>query len=230
MSYRLHIANKNYSSWSMRPWVLMRALEIDFEEVLTPFEYGQRQPGFDAFSPTGKVPCLVDGGLTLWDSLAICEYLAETHSGVWPEPVAARAFARCASAEMHSGFGALRDECSMNCGLAIALGTPSEALERDIERLEALWGEGLSRFGGPWLAGDAFTAVDAFFAPVAVRIRGYQLELGREAMAYAERLLAHPAVATWVNEGIQEPWREAFHEQDCIRDRRVIEDRRPPQH
>lgn len=230
MRYRLHIANKNYSSWSMRPWVLMRARNIAFEEVLTPFEYGQRQPGFDNFSPTGQVPCLIDGELTLWDSLAICEYLAEAHPGVWPQERVARAFARCAAAEMHSGFGALRDECSMNCGLTLALDQPSGALMRDLKRLETLWREGLSRFGGPWLAGNAFTAVDAFFAPVAVRLRGYQLSLEREAMGYAERLLAHPAVATWIDEGLREPWREAFHEKDCLRDRRVIEDCRPFPH
>ncbi|WP_438764643.1 glutathione S-transferase family protein [Kushneria sp. TE3] len=228
MRYRLHIANKNYSSWSMRPWVLMGALGIDFEEVLTPFEYGARQPAFDAFSPTGKVPCLVDGALTVWDSLAICEYLAETTPAVWPQDPMARAFARCAAAEMHSGFAALRDECSMNCGLTIEVGTPSEALTRDLERLDLLWCSGLERFGGPWLAGDAFTAVDAFYAPVAVRLKNYQLPLGEGAMAYVERLLAHPAVAEWVEAGTQEPWREAFHEEDCIRGRRVIEDRRPP--
>ncbi|WP_456269280.1 glutathione S-transferase family protein [Kushneria sp. AK178] len=228
MRYRLHIANKNYSSWSMRPWVLMRTLGIDFEEVLTPFEYGSRQPSFDAFSPTGKVPCLVDESLTVWESLAICEHLAEAHPEVWPVDPVARAFARCAAAEMHSGFGALRDECSMNCGLTIEVGTPSEALARDLERLEALWAAGLERFGGPWLAGNAFTAADAFYAPVAVRVRGYQLTLGETAMAYVDRLLSHPAVAEWVEAGIHEPWREAFHEEDCIRGRRVIEDRRPP--
>ena len=228
MHYRLHIANKNYSSWSMRPWVLMHALDIPFDEVLTPFEYGARQPAFDAFSPTGKVPCLVDGPLKVWDSLAICEYLAEANPAVWPHEPVARAFARCAAAEMHSGFPALRDECSMNCRLVIALTTPSEALKRDLERLEALWCYGLKRFGGPWLAGDRFTAVDAFFAPVAVRIRGYQLTLGEQAMAYVGRLLAHPSVSDWVNTGIQEPWREASHEEDCIRDRKVIKEHLPP--
>ncbi|WP_445619693.1 glutathione S-transferase family protein [Kushneria sp. Sum13] len=228
MRYRLHIANKNYSSWSMRPWVLMRALDIDFEEVLTPFEYGTRQPTFDAFSPTGKVPCLVEGDLTVWDSLAICEYLAETHSAVWPHEPVARAFARCAAAEMHSGFPALRDECSMNCRLVIALTTPSEALKRDLERLEALWCYGHERFGGPWLAGDRFTAVDAFFAPVAVRVKNYQLDLGKQAMAYVDQLLAHPSVVDWVNAGIQEPWREVSHEEDCIRDRKVIREHLPP--
>ncbi|MFC0338035.1 glutathione S-transferase [Kushneria avicenniae] len=228
MRYRLHIANKNYSSWSMRPWVLMRALDIAFEEVLTPFEYGMRQPSFDVFSPSGKVPCLVESDLTVWDSLAICEYLAEAHPAVWHHEPVARAFARCAAAEMHSGFGALRDECSMNCRLVIALTTPSEALKRDLKRLESLWCFGLERFGGPWLAGDRFTAVDAFFAPVAVRLKNYQLDLNEQAMAYVDRLLSHPAVAEWVSTGIQEPWREASHEEDCIRDRRVVREHQPP--
>ena len=226
MSRHLYIANKNYSSWSMRPWVLMQALDIPFNEVMVPFVHGDRQPQFDAFSPTGKVPCLVDGEVTIWDSLAICEYLAEGTPGVWPDAPTARSFARCAVAEMHSGFPALRNECSMNCSLTIDMGTPSAALEQNLKRLESLWCEGLARFGGPWLAGDAFTAVDAFYAPVAVRLKGYQLHLGEQAMAYAARLLEHPSVAAWIAEGIAEPDREMSHENDCIRDRRVVEDAR----
>ena len=226
MAYRLFIANKNYSSWSMRPWVLLRALQIPFEEVLTPFEGAGQQQAFTRFSPTAKVPCLHDDDQVVWESLAIAEYLAEAHPSAWPTDRAARAWARCASAEMHSGFAALRDECSMNCALSIDLGTPSEALERDLKRLDTLWQEGLETFGGPWLAGDAFTAVDAMFAPVAVRIRGYGIELGATAMVYAERLLAHPAVAEWIEQGIAEPWVDEPHEADCVRGRRVIADRR----
>lgn len=228
MTYRLFIANKNYSSWSMRPWVLLRALEIPFEEVLTPFEGAGQQQAFTHFSPTAKVPCLHDGDQVVWDSLAILEYVAEDHPAVWPADRAARSWARCASAEMHSGFAALRDECSMNCSLVIDLDTPSESLEKELIRLDALWQEGLETFGGPWLAGDAFTAVDAMFAPVAVRLRGYGIELGTAAMAYAERLLAHPAVAEWIEQGIAEPWVDEPHEIDCIRDRRVLADRRQP--
>ncbi|WP_322528816.1 glutathione S-transferase family protein [Salinicola sp. LHM] len=228
MTYRLFIANKNYSSWSMRPWVLLRALEIPFEEVLTPFEGAGQQQAFTHFSPTAKVPCLHDGDQVVWDSLAILEYVAEDHPAVWPADRAARSWARCASAEMHSGFAALRDECSMNCSLIIDLDTPSESLEKELIRLDALWQEGLETFGGPWLAGDAFTAVDAMFAPVAVRLRGYGIELGTAAMAYAERLLAHPAVAEWIEQGIAEPWIDEPHEIDCIRDRRVLADRRQP--
>lgn len=228
MTYRLFIANKNYSSWSMRPWVLLRALEIPFEEVLTPFEGAGQQQAFTHFSPTAKVPCLHDGDQVVWDSLAILEYVAEDHPAVWPADRAARSWARCASAEMHSGFAALRDECSMNCSLVIDLDTPSESLEKELIRLDALWQEGLETFGGPWLAGDAFTAVDAMFAPVAVRLRGYGIELGMAAMAYADRLLAHPAVAEWIEQGIAEPWIDEPHEADCIRDRRVLADRRQP--
>lgn len=226
MNYRLFIANRNYSSWSMRPWVLMRALDIDFEEVLTPFEGAGRQRAFEAFSPTGKVPCLHDHDQVIWESMAIVEYLAEAYPGVWPAQREARSWARSATAEMHAGFAALRDECSMNCALRIELGTPSEALTRDLERLDALWQEGLACFGGPWLAGEHFTAVDAFYAPVAVRIRGYGLRLGPASMAYAERLLDQPAVAEWIEQGIREPWVDEPHEADCTRGRRVLEDLR----
>ncbi len=228
MRYRLFIANRNYSSWSMRPWVLMQALAIEFEEILTPFDGAGRQTAFEAFSPTGKVPCLHAGEDVIWESLAIVGYLAEAHPAVWPAQAGARAWARAATAEMHAGFSALRDECSMNCALRIELGTPSPALARDIARLDALWAEELARFGGPWLAGAEFTAVDAFYAPVAVRIHGYGIELGDEQAAYAERLRAHPAVADWIAQALCESWIDESHEADCIRGRRVLEDRRAP--
>src|ERR1700748_212059 len=118
--YTLHIANKNYSSWSLRSWVLMRELGIAFNERLTVFD-GAGNAAFRSFSPTGKVPCLTDGDITVWDSLAIAEYLAERHPGVWPSAPAARAWARSAAAEMHSGFGELRNRCSMTCGLRVKL-------------------------------------------------------------------------------------------------------------
>lgn len=228
MTYRLFIANKNYSSWSMRPWVLLRALEIPFEEVMTPFEGDGQQSAFATFSPTAKVPCLHDGDSVVWESLAIIDYIAEDHPQSWPQAREARTWARCASAEMHAGFPALRNECSMNCALRIDLGEPGAALARDIARLEALWQEGITRFGGPWLAGEQFTAVDAMFAPVAVRVRGYGITLGSPSRDYVERLLAHPAVASWIEQGIAEPWVDGPHEADCIRGRQVIEDRRQP--
>ncbi|MCM5704528.1 glutathione S-transferase family protein [Larsenimonas salina] len=226
MAYRLFIANKNYSSWSMRPWVLMKALDAPFEETVVPFDGEGVQTAFEAFSPTAKVPCLHDGDTAIWDSLAIIEYVAEDHPAAWPGERCARAWARSASAEMHSGFSALRHECSMNCALTVELGTLSHALEKDIERLEALWRDGLARFGGPWLAGERFTAVDAMFAPVAVRVRGYGLALSEPASMYAQRLLTHPAVADWITQGIAEPWVDEPHEADCIRQRTVLKDRR----
>ncbi|KAK9364822.1 thioredoxin-like protein [Lipomyces kononenkoae] len=226
MAYTLYIGNKRYSSWSMRPWVLLKALNIPFEEKLQMFKPGVRQPDFLAFSPSGKVPCLHDTttAVVVWDSLAICEYIAEANPSAWPAEDAARTFARCASAEMHSSFDAIRDECSMNVGLRIELGTPSEALQRDIDRFNALFKEGARKFGGPWLAGKEFTIVDAMFAPIASRCKTYGISLEGEAMEYVGRLFEHPAVQDWVRDGIRETAREPFHEEDCLRGRKVLED------
>ncbi len=226
--YTLYIANKNYSSWSLRPWVLMRVLGIDFEERLIPF--GTATPGgrIADISPSARVPCLHDDGLRVWDSLAITEYLDEREQGVWPEGAPARAWARCAAAEMHSGFGALRNECSMSCGQRVALNAETPALRADLGRLGMLWTEGLSLWDGPWLAGSDFTAVDAFFAPVAFRIQTYGLVLPAPALDYAHRLLALPAMQQWYAEALQEPWREAAHEADVLAAGLVTHDYRSP--
>lgn len=218
----LHIANKNYSSWSLRPWVLMKALDIPFSERMHPFG------AVFSFSPTRRVPCLSDGDATIWDSLAITEYLAEYHSQVWPRDVVARAWARSAAAEMHSGFSVLRDICSMSCGQRVALNSISPALADDVARLDALWNEGLWRFGGPFLAGSEFTAVDAFFAPVAFRIQTYGLELGDAAMAYAQRLLDLPAMREWYAAALAETWREDAHETSIAAHGHVTADFRTP--
>ncbi|NBX41840.1 MAG: glutathione S-transferase, partial [Gammaproteobacteria bacterium] len=170
--YTLYITNKNYSSWSLRPWVLMRTLGIAFEERLVPLPEDDAAELFRSFSPSGRVPCLHDGDIVVWDSLAIVEYLAERHDGVWPTDARARAYARSASAEMHSSFFALRNHCSMTCGQRIVLRERPAALDADLARLAALWQQGLQSFGGPFLAGPRFSAVDAFFAPVAFRLRG----------------------------------------------------------
>lgn len=224
--YRLHIANKNYSSWSLRPWGLMRERGIPFEECLTPFEAGGSWQAFRGFSPTGLVPCLVDGEVAVWESLAIVEYLAERHAGIWPEDATARAWARSASAEMHAGFAALRTQCPMNCGVRVRLTGRSSALERDLARLDELWEQGLIRFGGPFLAGDAFTAVDAFFAPVAFRVQSFELPLGDLARAYVARLLALPAMQQWYREALAEPWREETHEAELLASGALLEDHR----
>ncbi len=226
--YRLHIANKNYSSWSLRPWVLLRELGIDFEERVTPFaaDPAASRAAFLQFSPTGKVPCLHDGETVVWDSLAIAEYLAERHAGVWPGDARARAWARCAAAEMHTGFTTLRGQCTMNCGVRVRLHRVSPELRADLDRLEALWGQGLRLFGGPFLAGPVFTAVDAFFAPVAFRLQTYALPVAMEARAYAMRLLELPSMRRWYQEALRETWRDAPHDQELGRHGAVVSDQR----
>jgi len=225
---KLFIANKNYSSWSLRPWVLMRELGIPFEETLVPFAAHDEPSPFRSFSPTGKVPCLVDGDTVVWDSLAIAEYLAEHEPKVWPADAKARAWARAAAAEMHSGYGQLRSLCGMNCGLRVQLLQTPTALQQELVRLDALWSEGLTRFGGPFLAGAAFTAVDAFFAPVAFRVQTYQLGLSAPAYQYAQRLLSLPAMQDWYAAALREPWRDQAHEDEVQVSGRVLQDLRQP--
>ncbi len=210
--YTLYIANRNYSSWSLRPWVLMRELAIAFTEVVIPFGGTTGGRALRDVSPTARVPCLHDGALVVWDSLAIVEYLAERHAGVWPADATARAWARCAAAEMHSGYGALRERCTMNCGLRIRLHEFPPALAADVARLEALWTQGLAWFGGPFLAGERFTAADAFFAPVAFRVQTYDLPLSAASRAYAQRLLDLPSMQAWLAAALREPWRDEAHE------------------
>ncbi|MFA6311591.1 MAG: glutathione S-transferase family protein [Sterolibacterium sp.] len=222
--YALFIANKNYSSWSLRPWILMQQHAIPFEEHLSAFE---SRP-FREFSPSGRVPCLHDEGTVVWDSLAIIEYLAERHAGVWPADPQARAWARCAAAEMHSGFGVLRQYCGMNCGVRVRLHDLPTSLKQDIARIDELWADGLARFGGPFLAGTEFTAVDAFFAPVAFRINTYGLKLGPAAAAYAQCLLSLPAMQRWYAEALREPWRDVAHEDELKQYGNCVEDKRLP--
>ena len=224
--YTLYIANKNYSSWSLRPWVLMKTLGIPFEERLQVFQEGSNWEPFRQFSPVGLVPCLHDGSMVVWDSLGIAEYLAERHPGVWPADSAARAFARCAAAEMHAGFAVLRNICTMNCGLRIRLKETSPALQRNLDRVGELWNEGLQRFGGPFLAGPSFTAVDAFYAPVGFRVQTYDLKLSGAANSYASRLLALPAMRSWYAAALQETWREQAHEAEATGVGTVLQDLR----
>lgn len=224
--YELLIANKNYSSWSLRPWVLMTALGIPFREKLIPFPTGPSYSTYKPFSPTGRVPCLLNGAEQVWDSLAIVEYLAERHDGVWPADQQARTWARCAAAEMHSGFNALRNLCGMNCGIRVELAEQPASLQADIARIGELWSEGLQRFGGPFLAGKNFTAVDAFFCPVAFRQQSYGLSFGPVADAYAQRLRDLPAMRDWYAAALAEPWREAAHEAETVGAGRLVEDLR----
>jgi glutathione S-transferase len=224
--YELYIANKNYSSWSLRPWSLMRECGIPFTERLLPFGDPSWRD-YKRISPNGRVPCLVDGKTVVWDSLAIVEYLAERHAGVWPQDPVARAFARSAAAEMHSGFAELRNRCSMSCGVRMRLKETPAALERDLERIDGLWSDGLARFSGPYLAGSTFTAADAFYAPVAFRVQTYGLALGSpRARAYAERLLALPTLQAWYADALAETFRDEPHELEIAAFATVFEDLR----
>lgn len=224
MTYTLVTANRNYSSWSLRPWLLMKALGIAFTDRIEPFAAVENYEAFRAFSPTGQVPVLLDGERTVWDSLGIALYLAERHPGVWPQDEAARAWAMCAVTEMHGGFGALRSERTMNVGVRVDAKPPSPRLARDVARLAELWGEGLSRFGGPWLAGERFSAVDAFYAPVAFRVRTYGIDVGAPGAAWVETILAHPAMLDWEAQALAETWREVGHEAELADCGRVTAD------
>ena len=226
--YTLHIANKNYSSWSLRPWVLLRELKIPFTESLIPFHRADEWAAYRRIAPNGKVPCLVDGDITVWESLAIVEYLAERHAGVWPEAADARAWARSASAEMHAGFGELRNRCSMSCGIRVRLHTVTAALSADLVRIGALWNDGLDHFGGPFLAGPAFTAVDAFFAPIVFRAQTYDLALDPAAQAYMARMLELASLRAWYEQALRETWRDLPHEAEIAQYGRVIQDLRAP--
>ena len=224
--YELYIANKNYSSWSLRPWVLLRQLQIPFVEHLIAFGDAPSWDAYRKISPSGKVPSLIDGEIVVWDSLSIAEYLASEHAAVWPADRGARAWARSAAAEMHSGFVELRSRCSMSCGIRLRLNEFPAALTQDIARLDALWNDGLRRFGGPYLAGSAFTAVDAFFAPVAFRIQSYGLTLDRAAAEYALRLLKLAPMRDWYAAALAETLRDWPHETEILQMGSVLEDLR----
>jgi glutathione S-transferase len=204
----------------------MRELEIPFREHLVPFGEESSWLDFRKISPSGKVPCLVDGETVVWDSLAIAEYLAERHPRVWPAQAGARSWARSAAAEMHSGFGELRSRCSMSCGQRVRLHEFPAVLEREIARLGTLWNDGLHRFGGPYLAGEVFTAVDAFYAPVAFRVQSYALTLEPVSSAYVDRLLSTRAMQDWYADALKETLRDQPHDDEIARIGRVLDDLR----
>ena len=208
MVYQLAIGNKNYSSWSMRPWVLMTHFGLPFREINIALRTEQTAQHIQAVSPSGRVPVLVDGDLSIWDSLAIAEYLAEQHpeQALWPRDKTLRALARAATAEMHSGFSGLRNECSMNIkGRFLPVPPPqlSTDAQADIARIQALWQNLLTRSGGPFLCGE-FSIVDAFFAPVVTRFRTYRISLPDGLEAYAQTIEVNPAVKAWIDAGLAE--------------------------
>lgn len=203
---RLVIANKNYSSWSMRPWVVMKAFGISFEEIRIPLDQPDTSNQIARYSPAGRVPILLHGNVAIWDSLAICEYLAEQfpEHNLWPQATDARAMARCICAEMHSGFTGLRLAMSMNIRASFpGRGRTSEA-QADIGRVSEIWEKCLSEFGHhQFLFGD-FSIADAYFAPVAMRFRTYAVSLAPALQAYVDRVASHPAVAQWIREALAE--------------------------
>ncbi|WMT71708.1 glutathione S-transferase family protein [Bradyrhizobium sp. Ash2021] len=206
---KLVIGNKNYSSWSMRPWLALRANNIAFDEVLIPL-YTDDKADKDrilSFSRAGKVPALIDGDVTIWDSLAIIEYIAEKFPEIrlWPEDRAARAHARSISAEMHSGFMALRNECGMNLHRPVGAIALSDDARANVARIQQIWAECHARYGkqGPFLFG-AFSGADAMFAPVVHRFRTYAIPVAPEAQPYVDAMLSLPAFQQWTREGLAE--------------------------
>jgi glutathione S-transferase len=207
---KLVIGNKNYSSWSMRPWVLARQADIAFEEVLLKFDEasdGVRVAGIEPYSPTRKVPVLLVDGEPVWDSLAICETLAELHpeKQLWPAAADARRVARSICAEMHSGFQGLRGAMPMNLRASLPGKGRNPKSEKDIERVIEIWTSCRSRFarGGEFLFGR-FSVADAFYAPVATRFRTYAVSLPPAAQAYADAVLGAVAVREWIDAGRRE--------------------------
>lgn len=206
MALRLVIGNKNYSSWSMRPWLALRASNVPFEEAFIPLYTGEADKArILAFSGAGKVPILVDGEVTVWDSLAIIEYVAERfpEKKLWPEAPAVRAHARSISAEMHSGFAALRNECGMNLRRPVRAIALSDEARANISRVQEIWTECRARYGGPFLFG-AFSAADAMFAPVVHRFRTYAIPVTPEAQAYMDTMMALAAFREWTDGALAE--------------------------
>jgi glutathione S-transferase len=210
--YTLYIGNKNYSTWSLRSWVLMKAAGIPFREQRLLLDQTDTTARIRAHSPSAKVPCLHDGPVVVWDTMAIAEYLAEHHPGLWPADAEARAWARSASAEMHSGFANLRNEFGMNLRVREPR-KASPAVATEIERIRDIWSEGRRRFGGSggFLCG-AFGIVDSFYCPVAFRFQSYGVALTGACAAYQEQLVALPAMRQWMAEALQETERIASYE------------------
>ncbi|MCR9059895.1 glutathione S-transferase family protein [Roseibium album] len=212
-SFELFIGNKNYSSWSFRPWIALKHKEIPFEESLVPFDFENGNPKFRAFSPSMKVPVLQDGDLTVWDSLAILEYAADCYpeKGLWPADKAMRARARAIASEMHSGFSALRGACPMNMRRPVELLTVDEAVKADVSRIVEIWSECLEKSGGPFLFGD-FTIADAMYAPVVSRFVTYTLTQSPVFEKYRAAMTETAAWQTWEADALKETWYVAVDE------------------
>ncbi len=213
----LTIGNKNYSSWSLRPWIAMKVAGIEFAETVIPIYYPGSKEQFLARSPAGKVPILRDGDVTVWESLAILEYLAEQFPGaaLWPRDRAARAHARAIANEMHAGFQPLRRQCPMNMWRPVKKRALDPEAAANVGRIDAMWADCRARFGGggPFLFG-AFTAADAMYAPVVSRLHTYAAEVGAVAAAYMQAVMALPAWREWQGAAVTEEWVLAEDEVD----------------
>lgn len=217
---KLLIGNRNYSTWSLRPWLVLKHFDIPFEdEVLQLAGPGWRET-LAARSPTGKVPVLIHGDLVVPETLAIIEYLADAfpEKAIWPADRKDRALARAAASEMHAGFSGLRNHAPMNLRSSHPGKVDIEAVRKDLQRVESLWAELLARSAGPYLFG-AFTAADAMFAPLATRLRTYDLPVSDTAQRYVEAIYALPAFQDWLTMALQEPWIVDDDEIDVIQGR-----------
>ena len=211
----LIIGNKNYSSWSFRPWIAMKAVGIAFEERVISLNDPEFKRAIAPVSQNGKVPALDDDGVHVWESLAILEYLAEKfpRAGLWPADARARAHARAVAAEMHGGFAALRGECPMNFWRPVTRRELSADALADVARVDAMWSECRVRYGGPFLFG-AFGAADAMYAPVVSRFHTYAVEVGERSRAYMDAVMALPAWREWKEAALKEPWILPYDEPD----------------
>lgn len=206
---KLVIGNKAYSSWSLRPWIVMKAFAIAFEETLVQLRSPDTAANIRKHSPSAKVPALVDGDVVVWETIAILEYLAEKfpQHAIWPKDIKARAHARSISAEMHSGFQALRSSCAMDVTKRFASKDRGTAVAADVARITAIFREARGRFGagGPFLYG-AFGAADGMYAPVCTRFRSYAIAVDPVSQAYVDAVLDHPACKAWYSDAAAEPW------------------------
>ncbi|UOM34120.1 glutathione S-transferase family protein [Acuticoccus sp. I52.16.1] len=208
MKYTIVIGNKNYSSWSMRPWLVLDHFGLAYEEVMVPLDMPETRPTILEHSPAGKVPVLLDGGFAVWDSMAIIEYLAERHPDlpIWPAELQARSRARSLAMEMHAGFAGLRTSCPMNLKVVKRFKhRGGSATARDVARFEAMVRDRLARSGGPFLFGE-WTAVDAMYAPVAARLTGYSWPMEGPTRAYVEAVQGEASYRKWRAAGLEETW------------------------
>jgi glutathione S-transferase len=213
----LVIGNKLYSSWSMRPWLLLKQLGIRFDEVLIPLDQPDTKQNILAHSPAGKVPILIEGDIAVWESIAIMDHVGETYEDaeVWPRDPHARAMARSVAAEMHAGFTGLRSACPMNLGKKFPERDRGPAVARDVARIIEIFREARGRFGsgGPFLFGE-FSAADAMYAPVVTRLDTYSIPVDPVSRDYMKAILALPAFQEWRAAALQEPWVLAHDEVD----------------